>query len=58
MIVELRGKTVNASRRDIVIAHIVFISRSTFDLDKSGQRSNIRENDIFFVSHAIAAYVS
>ena len=43
--VDLRGKkTVDASRRDLANAHIVFSPGSTFDLVRSGQRSNFREN--------------
>ena len=53
MVVELRGKkTVDASRRDLAIAYIVFNPRSTFDLVKSGQRSNFRENRHFWDLHA------
>ena len=33
-----RKKPVDAPRRDLAIAHIVFSSRSTFDLVRSGQR--------------------
>ena len=38
VVAELRGKTCDASRRDLAIAHIVFSPRSTFDLVWSGQR--------------------
>ena len=48
MVVELRRKkSVDAPRRDLAIAHIVFGPRSTFDLVRSGQMSNIREKLIF-----------
>ena len=44
MVVELRGKKpVDAPRRDLTIAHIVFGPRLIFDLVRSGQRSNFRE---------------
>ena len=44
MVAELREKkTVDASRRDLAIAYIVFSPRSTFDLFRSGQRSYFRE---------------
>ena len=53
MVVELRGKkTVEASRRDHAFAHIVFSPRSTFDLVRSGQRSNYREKWHFLTLHA------
>ena len=52
-----RKKTVDASRWDLAIAHIVFSPRSTFDLVRSGQRSNFRENDIFWLYTLIAAKV-
>ena len=53
MVVELRGKKpVDASRQDLAIAYIVFNPRSTFDLVKSGQRSNFRENRHFWNLHA------
>ena len=39
VVAELRGKTFDASRRDLAIAHIVFSPRSTFDLVRSGQRA-------------------
>ena len=45
-------KPVDASRRDLAIAYIVFNPRSTFDLVKSGQRSNFRENRHFLDLHA------
>ena len=38
-----RKRPVDAPRRDLAIAHIVFGPRSIFDLDRSGQRSNFRE---------------
>ena len=44
-----RKKPVDASRRDLAIAHIVFSPRSTFDLVMSGQRSNFREKSHFFI---------
>ena len=43
---------VDASRWDLAIAHIVFSPRSTFDLVRSGQRSNFRENWHFSDLHA------
>ena len=43
VVAELRGKTFDASRRDLAIAHIVFSPRSTFDPVRSGRRSNFRE---------------
>ena len=57
MVVELRGKkTVDASRRDLAIAHIVFGRRSIFDLVRSDQRSNFRaKSDIFLALRLIAA---
>ena len=39
VVAELRGKTLDASRRDLATAHIVFSPRSTFDLVRSGQRA-------------------
>ena len=51
-VVELRGKPVDAPRRDLVIAHIVFGPRSIFDLVRSGQRSNFREKMRFLALHA------
>ena len=36
-----RKRPLDASRRDLAIAHIVFSPRSTFDLVKSGQMSNV-----------------
>ena len=39
VVAELRGKTFDASRRDLAIAHIAFSPRSTFDLVRSGQRA-------------------
>ena len=38
-----RKRPVDAPRRDLAIAHIVFGPRSIFDLVRSGQRSNFRE---------------
>ena len=52
MVVELLGKPVDASRRDLAIAHIVFSPRSTFDLVRSGQRSNFRVKLHFLGLHA------
>ena len=53
MVVELRGKkTGDASRLDLAIAHIVFSPRSTFDLVRSGQRSNFHEKLHFLDLHA------
>ena len=47
-----RKKPVDAPRRDLAIAHIVFGPRSIFDLVRSGQRSNFREKWHFFALHA------
>ena len=47
-----RKKTVDASRWDLAIAHIVFCARSTFDLVRSGQRSNSRGKWHFLALHA------
>ena len=42
----------DSPRRDLAIAHIVFNPRSTFDLFRSGQRSNFREKLHFLALHA------
>ena len=56
MVVEIRGKkTVDEPRRDLAIAHIVFGPRLIFDLVRSGQRSNFRENWHFLLYTLIAA---
>ena len=47
-----RKKPVDAPRRDLAIAHIVFGPRSIFDLVRSGQRSNFREKWHFLALHA------
>ena len=47
-----RKKPVDAPRRDLAIAHIVFSPRSKFDLLRSGQRSNFREKWHFLSLHA------
>ena len=47
-----RKKPVDASRRDLAIAHIVFGPRSTFDLVMSGQRYNFRDKWHFLDLHA------
>ena len=44
-----RKKPVDAPRRDLAIAHIVFSPRSTVDLVRSGQRSNFREKWHFWL---------
>ena len=46
-----RKRPVDASRRDLAIAHIVFGPRSIFDLVRSGQRSNFREKWHFLALH-------
>ena len=50
-----RKKTVDASRWNLAIAHIVFSPRSTFDLVRSGQRSILREKWHFLLYTLIAA---
>ena len=45
-------KKVDASRRDLAIAHIVFSPRSAFDLVRSGQGSNFSEKNTFLALHA------
>ena len=47
-----RKKSVDAPRRDLAIAHIVFGPRLIFDLVRSGQRSYFREKWHFFALHA------
>ena len=47
-----RKRPVDAPRRDLAIAHIVFGPRSIFDLVRSGQRSNFREKWHFLALHA------
>ena len=47
-----RKRPVDAPRRDLAIAHIVFGPRSIFDLVRSGQRSNFREKWHFLTLHA------
>ena len=50
-----RKKPVDAPRRDLAIAHIVFGPRLMFDLVRSGQRSNFREKWHFLLYTLIAA---
>ena len=50
-----RKKTVEASRRDLAIAHIICRPRSIFDLVKSGQSQIFANNDIFWLYTLIAA---
>ena len=50
-----RKKPIDASRRDLAIAYIVFNPRSTFDLVKSGQRSNFREKSTFLGIYTLIA---
>ena len=47
-----RKRPIDAPRRDLAIAHIVFGPRSIFDLVRSGQRSNFREKWHFLALHA------
>ena len=47
-----RKRPVDAPRRDLAIARIVFGPRSIFDLVRSGQRSNFREKWHFLALHA------
>ena len=57
MVVELREKkkTVDALRRDLAIAHIVFGPRLIFDLVRSGQRSNFHGKWHFFLLYTLIA---
>ena len=55
MVVELRGKDQSMRLDEISRLHIFFGPRSIFGLVRSGQRSNFRENDIFWLYTPIAA---
>ena len=50
-----RKRPVDAPRRDLAIAHIVFGPRSIFDLVRSGQRPNCREKMAFFWLYTLIA---
>ena len=52
MVVELRGKKQLMRLDEISRLHIFYSPRSTFDLVRSGQRSNVREKWHFLALHA------